>query len=411
MSAKCGVIVGRYVLLSRVIFHGTKEARGNMMDQHPNSGEREIPILELKDVRKTYTLTKTESVRAVDGLSLSLKKGEFVTLIGPSGCGKSTTLRLIAGFLKANSGEIMMEGKSIKNLGPEERNIPMVFQNYALFPHMTVFENIAYGLEAKRIPSDTVAHDVAMMCQMLNLVGTEKRYPNELSDGQQQRVALARALVLKPKIILFDEPLSNLDARLRIQTRYEIKRMQQLLGITVLYVTHDQSEALSIPDRVLVMSQGRIVQEGRPRYLYDHPKTPFVADFIASANFFDAFVLSVTEETITLSMQELEFAVPIERWGEGSPTEGRVLVAINPIAISINAFEGECGVNQSVGVVRSSLFTGQSYEYQVSFGVETIRVMNPNLLGKISEFVVGTPVVLTFHPASFNLYRMEDVPR
>ncbi|HNZ94708.1 MAG TPA: ABC transporter ATP-binding protein [Sphaerochaeta sp.] len=213
---------------------------------------------------KIYAPSRQHHIKAVNDLSFTIDKGEFVTLVGPSGCGKSTTLRMIAGFLRPTSGDILIEGKSITALGPEMRNIPMVFQNYALFPHMTVFENIAYGLEAKNLPFDAVAHDVAMICQMLNLVGTETRHPNELSDGQQQRVALARALVLKPKIMLFDEPLSNLDPRLRIQTRFEIKRMQQLLGITVLYVTHDQAEALSIPDRILVMNRGTIVQEGSP---------------------------------------------------------------------------------------------------------------------------------------------------
>lgn len=362
------------------------------------------PFLALKEVSKIYSPSRQHRIEAVSHLTFSIKKGEFVTLIGPSGCGKSTTLRMIAGFLKPTSGDILIEGRSITKLGPEMRNIPMVFQNYALFPHMTVFENISYGLEAKHLPVDAIAHDVAMICQMLNLVGTETRYPNELSDGQQQRVALARALVLKPKIMLFDEPLSNLDPRLRIQTRFEIKRMQQLLGITVLYVTHDQAEALSIPDRILVMNQGTIVQEGKPRALYDRPKTPFVADFISNANFFDAFVLSVSSEAILLSIQDLEFSVQRDRCAEGVEKDDFLLVAINPIAIGISPFEGECGPNQRVGIVRSSLFVGQTFEYRVSFGEDTIRVLNPNLLGGVQEFEEGTPVVLTFHPESFNLY-------
>lgn len=377
------------------------------MSEFKSDENRSAPFLEMKQVSKIYTPTRQHHIKAVDNLSFTIDKGEFVTLVGPSGCGKSTTLRMIAGFLRPTSGDILIEGKSITTLGPEMRNIPMVFQNYALFPHMTVFENIAYGLEAKNLPFDVVAHDVAMICQMLNLIGTETRYPNELSDGQQQRVALARALVLKPNIMLFDEPLSNLDPRLRIQTRFEIKRMQQLLGITVLYVTHDQAEALSIPDRILVMNRGTIVQEGRPRALYDRPRTPFVADFISNANFFDAFVLSVSETTIQLSIQDLEFTVPRNRCSVAVERDDSLLAAINPIAVGISPFEGECNSNQSVGIVRSSLFVGQSFEYRVSFGEEVIRVLQPNLLGGVQEFEEGTPVILTFYPESFNLYSRE----
>lgn len=377
------------------------------MSEFKKDEKRAAPFLEMKKVSKIYTPSRQHHIKAVNDLSFTIDKGEFVTLVGPSGCGKSTTLRMIAGFLRPTSGDILIEGKSITALGPEMRNIPMVFQNYALFPHMTVFENIAYGLEAKNLPFDAVAHDVAMICQMLNLVGTETRHPNELSDGQQQRVALARALVLKPKIMLFDEPLSNLDPRLRIQTRFEIKRMQQLLGITVLYVTHDQAEALSIPDRILVMNRGTIVQEGKPRALYDRPGTPFVADFISNANFFDGFVLSASAETIQLSIQEMEFTVSRDRCSTFVEQDDSLLVAINPISVGMSPFEGECGFNQCVGIVRSSLFVGQSFEYRVNFGDETIRVLHPNLLGGVREFEEGTPVILTFYPESFNLYGRE----
>jgi len=245
------------------------------------------PYLALHHLSKEFPLSKHRRIKAVDKVSFSINKGEFVTLIGPSGCGKSTTLRMIAGFTRPTEGEIIQEGRPITHLGPDERNIPMVFQNYALFPHMNVFENIAYGLKSRNYSSEAIMHDVAMICQMLNLVGTETRFPNELSDGQQQRVALARALILKPKILLFDEPLSNLDARLRIQTRAEIKRMQQILGITMIYVTHDQEEALSMADRIVIMSDGEIQQVGTPWEIYRKPASSFVAGFVGTSNFIE----------------------------------------------------------------------------------------------------------------------------
>jgi iron(III) transport system ATP-binding protein len=246
--------------------------------------------LDLNNVVKVFQDGQGGRVRAVDDVSLSIKKGEFVTLLGPSGCGKTTTLRMVAGFEVQNSGDIILNGKNIDNVAAYDRNMPMVFQSYALFPHMSIFENIAYGLKVRKMSRETIRNDVAMACQMVNLSGLEKRYPGELSGGQQQRVALARALVLKPEIMLFDEPLSNLDAKLRIQTRTEIMRVQQMLGITALYVTHDQSEALSMSDRIVVMNQGKVEQFGTPEEIYASPATPFVADFIGNANFVNVLV-------------------------------------------------------------------------------------------------------------------------
>ena len=366
------------------------------------------PFLELRDVSKTYCLSKIHSVQAVDSVSFCIGKGEFVTLIGPSGCGKSTTLRMIAGFLKPTAGDILLEGKSITSLGPEERNIPMVFQNYALFPHLNVFENIAYGLKARKCSPDAIFHDVAMICQMLNLVGLETRFPDELSDGQQQRVSLARALVIKPKILLFDEPLSNLDARLRIQTRAEIKRMQQILGITVLYVTHDQQEALSIPDRVVVMHKGKIIQQGKPREIYNNPKTPFVADFIGNANFYEACVISVAHPSVLVALFDTTFCIPLTQC-DHLPVKGeRVLLSLNPITIALSGLSGEGGENEYATVVEQCLFNGQSFEYTTSFGDTTLRVLHPNIRGDALEYACGSPVVLTFHPETFHLYEIKE---
>ena len=236
--------------------------------------------LVLKNIVKQFDDGSGQTVTAVNDLSLTIKKGEFVTLLGPSGCGKTTTLRMIAGFEPVNSGEIHLGGRQIDEVPAFERNMPMVFQSYALFPHLSIFENIAYGLRARKVENKVVKNDVDMALKLVNLVGLEGRYPGELSGGQQQRVALARALVLKPKIILFDEPLSNLDAKLRIQTRLEIKRVQKMLGITAIYVTHDQQEAMSMADQIILLNAGEIIQKGAPEEIYNNPNSIFSAQFI-----------------------------------------------------------------------------------------------------------------------------------
>jgi len=275
--------------------------------------------LVLSNLTKVFTDGRGNSVTAVDDISLTIKKGDFVTLLGPSGCGKTTTLRMVAGFELQSEGDINLEGKLINDVAPFDRNMPMVFQSYALFPHLTIFDNIAYGLKIRKFSKEVIKNDVAMVSQMVNLVGLENRYPGELSGGQQQRVALARALVLKPEIILFDEPLSNLDAKLRIQTRTEIKRVQQLMGITALYVTHDQSEALSMSDQIVIMNRGKIAQVGSPEEIYNNPNSSFVADFIGNANFIDAVVSEVGSDTLTVKVQNESIVVekPAEEFVEG----------------------------------------------------------------------------------------------
>lgn len=368
-----------------------------------NAGE-ENPHLEVKNLTKTFRIDKDRSMFAVDDVSFSVARGEFVTIIGPSGCGKTTTLRLIAGFLEPTAGEIICDGRSITRLDPEERNIPMVFQNYALFPHKTVYDNIAYGLRARKKPPDAITHDVAMICQMLNLVGTENRHPAELSDGQQQRVALARALVLKPPIILFDEPLSNLDARLRIQTRAEIQRMQQILGITVLYVTHDQGEALSLPDRVVVMNKGRIAQVGKPAEVYNRPASPFVADFIGNANFFDARILSAEGGFVRIDFNSMEIQVPLGNCDYRPTKDEQVLVAVNPAAVRLERVDGILRSGQILGMIEQSSFNGPAVEYRISFGSTYIRVVQPNNPTDPCMFEEGSAVVLTFDPRTFRVY-------
>src|SRR5512136_1403645 len=229
-------------------------------------------------------------VNAVDDVSISIEKGEFVTLLGPSGCGKTTTLRLIAGFEFPTSGHIIVDQRRIEEVPPNRRDMAMVFQSYAIFPHLNVFENIAYGLNVQRRPQAEVKQRVDRVLELVELTGLENRAPNQLSGGQQQRVALARALIMEPKVLLMDEPLSNLHAKLREQMRTEIRRIQKRLGITSVYVTHDQVEAMTLSDQVVVMNQGRIEQIGAPSEVYRKPQTRFVADFIGRANFVQATV-------------------------------------------------------------------------------------------------------------------------
>ncbi|MFZ1551370.1 MAG: ABC transporter ATP-binding protein, partial [Anaerolineae bacterium] len=247
--------------------------------------------LVLENLVKTFTSRGgVGEVNAVDGVSLSIAQGDLVTLLGPSGCGKTTTLRLIAGFEFPNSGQILLDGAPINDLPPHQRGMSMVFQSYAIFPHLNVFENIAYGLDVQKRPRDEIKRRVARVLELVELTGLENRAPNQLSGGQQQRVALARALVMEPKVLLMDEPLSNLDAKLREQMRTEIRRIQKRLGITSVYVTHDQVEAMTLSDQIVVMNQGQIVQIGTPDEIYRRPRTRFVADVIGQANFIEGAV-------------------------------------------------------------------------------------------------------------------------
>ena len=248
--------------------------------------KEEHVFLELKNISKYFqSRDGSGEVRAVDAATVGIERGQFVTLLGPSGCGKTTTLRLIAGFEFPTYGDIVLDGKNINELPPNRRDMAMVFQSYAIFPHLNVFENIAYGLKIKRLSSQEIKQKVANVLTLTELQGLENRAPNQLSGGQQQRVALARALVMEPKVLLFDEPLSNLDAKLRVQMRSEIRRIQQELGITSVYVTHDQDEAMVLSDQIVVMNKGRVQQTGKAIEIYRHPQTRFVADFIGRANF------------------------------------------------------------------------------------------------------------------------------
>ncbi len=259
--------------------------------------------LQLKNLVKEFQDRAGDGlVRAVDDIDLDIYDGEFLTLLGPSGCGKTTTLRLIAGFESPSRGHILLDGKDISPQPPNKRDMALVFQNYALFPHMTVFDNVAYGLQTRRLSQSKIKQQVEDVLRLMSLQGMSKRRPNQLSGGQQQRVALARSLVTEPSILLFDEPLSNLDAKLRVQMRSEIHLLQRTLGITSIYVTHDQIEAMALSDRVVVMNQGRIEQLDTPKAIYRTPTTRFVADFIGRANFLPVNILSTEGQTATVEL-------------------------------------------------------------------------------------------------------------
>ena len=245
-------------------------------------------IVSLIDVEKRFG-----SNLVVRKMNMEIYEGEFLTLLGPSGCGKTTTLRMIAGFEDATSGIIKVQGERVENKEPYQRDVNTVFQNYALFPHMTVFDNVAYGLTIKKVPKDEIRQRVAEMLELVQLTDYERRKPDELSGGQKQRVAIARALINRPKVLLLDEPLGALDLKLRKQMQIELKRLQKKLGITFIYVTHDQEEALTMSDRIAVMNAGVIEQLGTPMEIYDHPLTRFVAGFIGESNIFDGTVTAV----------------------------------------------------------------------------------------------------------------------
>ena len=332
------------------------------------------------------------NVKAVRDVSFQIQSGELVTLLGPSGCGKTTTLRLIAGLEMATGGQIMIGGRDVTQLLATDRDVSMVFQSYALFPHMTVLQNVSYGLTMSRLSKDMVEEQALNGLKLVGLTGFEKRLPSELSGGQQQRVAVARALVLEPEVLLFDEPLSNLDAKLRRRVREEIRDLQQQLQLTVVYVTHDQEEALAVSDRIIVMQEAVIAQQGSPRELYESPKTRFVADFIGDANLVNGKLSSKDGEMGTLQLDELTIQLP-----HLNLPIGEVTVAVRPEAITLDPRPEATGIP---GTVHKAVYLGSHLEYEIKSAVGELFVIDP--LGKeiIAE---GHTVRLQFRERGVNL--------
>ena len=264
--------------------------------------------LELKEIKKSFT----EGEAVLDNISLEISKGEFITLLGSSGCGKTTTLRIIAGLEQPDAGSVWLDGREVTGLEPNQRDVNTVFQNYALFPHMNVAENIGYGLKLKKVPKSEIRKKVSQMLELVQLEGYEKRKPSELSGGQKQRVAIARALVNNPKVLLLDEPLGALDLQLRRAMQIELKHLQKKLGITFIYITHDQEEAINMSDRIAVMRDGRIEQIGTPDEIYKHPKTSYVATFVGNANILHGVAESIQGENAIVKIGNDKVIVKLE---------------------------------------------------------------------------------------------------
>jgi iron(III) transport system ATP-binding protein len=325
--------------------------------------------LKLENVTKVFASRGgIGEVLAVDDVNLDIEKGELVTLLGPSGCGKTTTLRMIAGFEFPTSGDIFLDGETINTLPPHERNMSMVFQSYAIFPHLNVYENIAYGLKVQNRPKGEIDERVTNVLDLVELPGFQKRAPNQLSGGQQQRVALARALIMEPKVLLMDEPLSNLDAKLREQMRTEIRRIQKFLGITSVYVTHDQAEAMTISDWVVVMNEGKIEQVGRPTEIYRRPVNRFVADFIGRTNFVEGSVVSANKDSSVVELFGKPLTIPTTNNTFASGE--KVTVVVRPEMISI-----DLGEAHTKGTVTQAAYLGNHIEYEVQVQDQTLALM------------------------------------
>ena len=331
--------------------------------------------IELKNLTKEYvTHDGTGTFLAVDHINVSIHSGEFVTLLGPSGCGKTTTLRMIAGFETISDGEVLLNGKRINELTPDKRDSAMVFQSYALFPHYNVSDNVGYGLVNKKLDKSSIKKKVTDMLDLVGLQGMGNRFPNQLSGGQQQRVALARALVMEPAVLLFDEPLSNLDAKLRVYMRKEIRKIQRRIGITSIYVTHDQSEAMSLSDKIIIMNKGHIEQVGSPTEIYQYPQSHFVADFIGSANFIPAVVQEVSGNRAKVSMLGSVYDV---HCNEGAMASGdNVEVVVRPESIEL-ADSGDVEAE-----VLTSTFMGTVQEYSLRIGDHELNGETYNPSGK-----------------------------
>jgi len=342
-----------------------------------------------RNVTKVYG----KDVVAVDDISLDIEPGTLVTLLGPSGCGKTTTLRMIAGLEMATSGQILIGGEDVTHLPATDRDVSMVFQSYALFPHMTVLENVSYGLKYSGFKKAEARERAMAGLDLVGLNDYGKRLPSELSGGQQQRVAVARALVLEPQVLLFDEPLSNLDAKLRRQVREEIRDIQQSLGLTVVYVTHDQEEALAVSDRIIVMRNAQIAQEGTPRELYEWPVDRFVADFIGEANIVPSTIESVSNGVAQVAIGNYKFSLPA-RDLEAGPAE----IAVRPSRVEI----GSAGDLDAIPARISKMtYVGGHMEYTIETEVGTFFSISNEVAEPLSQgadvsvkFSAGGPVLL-----------------
>ncbi|MEH2088315.1 ABC transporter ATP-binding protein [Nostoc sp.] len=323
---------------------------------------------------------------AVNGIDLDVRQGEFFSILGPSGCGKTTTLRLIAGFEIADAGKVFIQGQSMTNVPPYRRPVNTVFQSYALFNHLNVWNNIAFGLRLKKIPKSKIEARVQEVLKLVKMESLRSRFPNQLSGGQQQRVALARALVNRPTVVLLDEPLGALDLKLRKEMQVELSNLHKDLGLTFVMVTHDQEEALSLSDRIAVMNQGKIEQVGTPSQIYERPCTSFVADFIGDTNLFSGEIVTVDSSNIKISTK-MGLSIVISR-AEDTPTElsQAVVVSVRPEKIQLSLYPPNLPVNCFEGRLVNVMYLGTHVNYvmELTNGI-SINVLQPNTLGTLPD--------------------------
>jgi putative spermidine/putrescine transport system ATP-binding protein len=354
--------------------------------------------VELRELRRQFG-----DVVALDGIDLELGEGEFVSLLGPSGCGKTTALRLVAGFDRPTSGRILVDGKDMTRVPPNRRDMGMVFQAYSLFPNMTAARNVEFGLKVRGRAKDARAQTIRELLELVGLGHAGNRYPHQLSGGMQQRVALARALAIEPRVLLLDEPLSALDAKVRVQLREEIRRIQLRLGITTIYVTHDQEEALSISDRVAVLSHGRIEQVGPPEEIYSAPATPFVAEFVGTMNRFEATVSGSAEGEVDYGGSRL--AVDAVR---GRQIGERVLVLVRPELLELEPATNGGGEGSLVGEIISQTFLGPVTRLKVAAGEADLTA--DVSAARARSLPVGTRVSARFPADGARLLSLADEP-
>src|SRR5213593_2630086 len=354
--------------------------------------------LRLERVSKSFTREGQSAFAAVRDVSLTVEPGELVTLLGPSGCGKTTTHRVVAGFEQPEEGRVYVGEQDVTDLMVYRRSIGFVFQSYALFPHLTVFDNVAYGLRVRHLPAATIRARVGHVLELVGLPGYERRFPNQLSGGEQQRVAVARAVVVEPQLLLFDEPLSNLDAKLRVQMRAELSRLQRQLAITTVYVTHDQEEAMAISDRIAVMRQGVIAQVGTAEELYRTPRSAFVAPFIGRVNLVESRVLGATGGRVAVDLWGASLSVATDDvYAPGQ----RLFLVLRPESLTLvpesaKATEGEVVVP---GVVRSRMYLGEKVEYAVEVAATLLEAVTYDPARR-SVFDVGARVGVSCEAAS-----------
>ena len=347
----------------------------------------------VEGVSKRYAHRVKGEIYAARDVTLDVRPGEFLTLLGPSGCGKTTTLRMIAGFETPDAGRIRFGALDVTGLSANQRNIGFVFQNYALFPHLSVFENVAYGLRVRGQSGDAIGRSVGDVLALVGLTGYEQQFSGQLSGGEQQRVALARAIVIQPRVLLFDEPLSNLDAKLRVQMRQEIRELQRRLAITTIYVTHDQEEAMAVSDRIAVMNQGSVVQEGSAEDLYHRPASEFVARFVGRVNLVSGRIEAVVGDSLRIAALGTVIGVqwPGKGFTAGFAAGDAVRLVVRPEAIEM--VPTNAGLPNAV--VQSRMFLGEKIEYLLRCGNENLQIVRYNA-GTGDLFADGATISLRF---------------